>query len=243
LKTFPISLKLLAKEADIPKETQRPLKNFAHHFALCQSFQLTRRDGVTIAMLKEDHWCFEPVVGYGLGEPPEHFLEGHNRYPRDVATLEAGRHYAAEFPRLETGEYIGIASAPLRATNFDPDFVMIYCDSAQLSLLMLGREYKDGRSLKCALSSHAACVYGVIPAAQTGDCYVAIPCRGDHYRAMAGDEEMIFTVPRQKLDDLMEGLRHIEKTGSRLPQGYAVQPEYALPESYKKIGQMMGYIK
>jgi hypothetical protein len=47
-----------------------------------------------MAMLKEDHWCFEPVVGYGLGEPPEYFLEGHNRYPRDVETLAAGKTYA-----------------------------------------------------------------------------------------------------------------------------------------------------
>ena len=243
LKTFPLAFKLLKREEEIPEGAKRPLKDWGYHLSLCQTLQISRREGRVMAMLLEDHWCFEPVVGYGLGEPPEHFLEGHNRYPRDVATLEAGRHYAEQFPRLETGKYIGTVSGPLRTVNFEPDFVMIYCDSAQLCLLMLGREYKDGYNLKCALSSHAACVYGVIPVAQTGECYVAVPCRGDHYRAMAGDEELIFTAPREKLDGLLEGLRHVEKTGSKLPQGYAVQPEYALPESYRKIGQMMGYIK
>jgi uncharacterized protein (DUF169 family) len=119
---------------------------------------------------------------------------------------------------------------------------MIYGDASQLCLLLLGREYKEGYNLKCQISGHAACVYGVVPALQTGECQVAVPCRGDHYRAMAGDEEMIFTVPAQKLDDLMLGLRSIEKTGSRLPTGYSVQPEYPLPEAYKKIGQMMGYL-
>ena len=62
-----------------------------------------------MAMLLEDHWCFEPVVGYGLGDPPEYFTEGYNRYPRDVATLEAGKHYAEEFPRLETGKPSGLS--------------------------------------------------------------------------------------------------------------------------------------
>ena len=243
LKTFPLALKLLEKEKDIPEGAKRPLKDFGHHLSLCQILQMSRREGKTLAMLKEDHWCFEPVVGYGLGEPPEYFLEGHNRYPRDVETLAAGKNYALEFPRLEVGKYVGIASAPLRTTSFEPDVVMIYCDSSQLCLLLLGREYKEGNNLKCSLSGHAACVYGVIPAVQSGECQVAVPCRGDHYRAMAGDDEMIFTVPRGKLEDLMLGLRRIEATGSKLPQGYAFLPEYPLQEAYKKTAQMMGYIK
>jgi uncharacterized protein (DUF169 family) len=242
LKTFPLSLKLLEKAEDIPEGAVRPLRDRGHHLSLCQAFQISRREGKTVAMCKEDNWCFEPVVGYGLAEPPQFFLDGHNRYPRDVATQEAGKHYAQEFPRLPVGRYLGILSAPLRATDYQPDLVMIYCDSAQLCLLMLGREYKEGYSLKCALSSHAACVYGVVPAAQTGECYVAVPCRGDRYRAMAGDEEMIFTVPKAKLEDLLEGLRYVEGTGSRLPQGYSFQAEYPLPESYLKIARMIGYL-
>jgi len=204
---------------------------------------MSRREGRIMAMGKEDHWCFEPVVGYGLGEAPDYFMQGHNRYPRDVATLEAGKHYADEFPRLKVGKYFGIACAPLKATNFEPDVVIVYCDFSQLSLLLMGREYKDGYNLKCEISGHAACVYGVIPAIKTGQCQIAVPCRGDHYRAMAGDEEMIFTVPRGKLDDLMVGRRAIEKTGSKLPVGYSFFPEYPLQEAYKKIGQITGYIK
>ncbi|MCK5554450.1 MAG: DUF169 domain-containing protein, partial [Deltaproteobacteria bacterium] len=126
--------------------------------------------------------------------------------------------------------------------NFEPDLVMIYCDSAQLSLLLLAREYKEGYDLKCSLSSHAACVYGVVPAAQNGECQVAIPCRGDHYRAMAGDDEIIFTVPKGRLDDLMMGFRYVNSTGSRLPRGYTLLPEYPQRKSYKKIAKMMGYL-
>lgn len=242
LKTFPLALKLLENEGDIPAGAQRPLRDFGHHLSLCQAFQISRREGTTLAMLKEDNWCPEPVIGYGLGEPPEYFLKGHNRFPHDVESLEAGSHYAKQFPRLEVGRYIGMASAPLRTTNLGPDFVVIYCDSAQLSLLLLAREYKEGYDLKCALSSHAACVYGVVPALKSGECQIAIPCRGDHYRAMAGDDEIIFTVPKGRLEDLMAGLRHVNSSGSKLPRGYTFLPEYPQRESYEKIAKMMGYL-
>ena len=242
LKTFPLAVKLLEKEGDIPEGAIRPMRDLGHHLSLCQCFSMSRRDGAVIAELKEDMWCFEPVVGYGLAEAPEYFLEGHNRFPEDVETLEAGSNYAREFPRLESGKYVGVASAPLTTANFEPDVVMIYCDSPQLSLLLLGREYKEGFNLKCSLSSHAACVYAIVPVIQSGECQIAVPCRGDRYRAMAGDDEMIFTVPKEKLEDLLLGLRRVDEYGSRLPRLYAMKPEYKLKESYARIGKMLGYM-
>jgi uncharacterized protein (DUF169 family) len=240
LKTFPLALKFLKNEENIPKEARRPQRDLGHRLMLCQGFQLSRREGLTVAMLIEDMWCHEPVIGYGLQEPPDYFFEGHTRYPRDVSSLEAGGHYADEFPRLGAGMYVGVVSAPLKSATFEPDVAMIYCDGAQLSLLLLSREWKDGYNLPCNLSSHAACVYGVVPAMASGQCQVAIPCRGDHYSAMAGDEEMIFTVPMGKLEDLITGLRYVEKTGSLLPHGYRLSPEYPQADHYEKIAKMMG---
>jgi len=189
LKTFPLAVKLLEKEADIPEGAVRPLRDLGYHMPLCQAFATSRREGTLMAALKEDMLCFEPVVGYGMAEPPQYFLEGHNRFPEDVESLEIGSHYASDFPRLPVGKYIGVMSAPLQTATFLPDVVLMYCDSAQLSLLLLAREYKIGYDLKQSLSSHAACVYSVVPVIQTGECRVAIPCRGDHYFAIAGDDD------------------------------------------------------
>jgi uncharacterized protein (DUF169 family) len=239
LKTFPLAVKFLKNKEGIPKEAQRPQKDFGHRLMLCQAFQLARREGITMAMLAEDMWCHEPVIGYGLQKPPDYFFEGHTRYPGDVATLEAGGHYADEFPRLEAGTYVGVVSAPLNSTTFEPDIVMIYCDGAQLSLLLLAREWKDGYNLPCNLSSHAACVYGVVPVILSGQCQVAIPCRGDHYGAMAGDEEMIFTIPKRKLEDVMAGLRYVDKNDSRLPHGYHLPKEFPQPDNYEEIARIM----
>ena len=240
LKTFPLAVKLLEKEGDIPKGAIRPMRDLGYHLSLCQCFAMSRRERALIAELKEDMWCVEPVIGYGLAEAPEYFLEGHNRFPHDVKTLEAGSNYAHELPHLEVGKYIGVVSAPLTTVDFEPDVVVIYCDSPQLNLLLLAKEYEDGLSLTCSLNSHAACVWAVVPIIQGEKYQVSIPCRGDRYRAMALDDEMIFSVAKEKVEDLLVGLRHLEEYGSRLPRGFTMKAEYELMESYAKIGRMLG---
>jgi len=251
LRSHPLAIRLLEDETEIPDDAVRPSADEGRRLSLCQAFARSRREGETVAMFGEDMWCFEPVVGYGLEEPPADFLDGDNRYPRDVATRKAGRRYAAEFPKLDPDRYVGLVSAPMGSTPFLPHVVTTYLDSEQLSLLLLGREYRGGENLTCPLSAHAACVYGVVPAIQEGRCQVAVPCRGDRYAAMASSEEMIATVPTQELGpidgrslaDVMDGLKEIEETGSTLPGGRRLQSEYELPESYERIASGMEYFK
>jgi uncharacterized protein (DUF169 family) len=240
LQTFPLGIKLLEKEAEIPAGAERPLKNLGYRMPICQAYAMSRREGKTIAMFKEDMLCCEPVIGYGWAEPPQYFLEGNNRFPHDVKDLRAGQNYANDFPRLEAGKYTGAVSAPLNKINFEPDAVLFYCDSEQLSLLLLGREFEDGHDLKCSLSSHAACVYSVVPAIKTVECCVAVPCRGDRYIALARHDEVIFSVPTQKLESLLAGLRHVEKYDCRFPKSPGMVREPEMPESYVKLSRMLG---
>ena len=243
LQTYPLAIKLLRAEAEIPADAIRPKRDQGHQYNLCQTFALSRRNGSTIAMLKEDMYCFEPVIGYGMGVPPQEFLDGENRFPGDVETREAGRRYAEQFPRLEAGEYVGVLSAPLGIADFLPDAVTIYCDSSQLVVLLMAREYKTGGNLPTALSGHAACVYGVIPALQSGAYQVAVPCRGDHITAMAADDEMIFTIAWQKFDEFMTGLRTIvggENKLTRLPMIHDMRPGAVQPPIYAKMAGLMG---
>ncbi len=243
LQTYPLAIKLLRSESDIPPEARRPKKDEDRQYNLCQAFSLSRRNGYTMAMLLEDMSCFEPAVGYGLGEPPQEFMDGYNRYPGDVETLEAGKQYAEEFPKLKTGEYIGVLSAPLARANFEPDVVTIYCNSAQLVVLLMAREYGSGKNLPTALSGHAACVYGIVPAILEDKYQVAVPCRGDHITAMAGDDEMIFTIPGHRFDEFMVGMRKItEGDGNMtgLPMIHEMKAGARAPESYQRMAELMG---
>ena len=237
-KTYPLAIKMLEREEDLPKEAKRPKRDFGVCMSACQCFSLSRRFGIVMAQLFEDNWCPEPVIGFGLAEPPQHFLDGHNRYPDGVESLEAGAKWAREFPRFEVGKYLGVVSAPLRTASFEPDVAVIYCDSAQLLKLLLGLAYKDGRDITTVLGGHAACVYAVVPTMLKGECQAAVPCRGDRGRAGAQDDEMIFSVPQEKIGDLAFGL---EQAGTgNIPTRFSMTPEYKLSPSYAEIARLMG---
>jgi uncharacterized protein (DUF169 family) len=236
-KSYPLAVKMLEKEDDIPDEAKRPRRDFTACMSTCQCFALSRTHGTTIAQLFEDNWCPEPVIGFGLAEPPQYFLDGNNRYPDGVKSLEAGANWAKKFPRFETGKYIGVVSAPLTTSSFEPDVAVIYCDSAQLLRLLLGIAYRDGRDVSTVLGGHAACVYAVVPAINEKMCQVAVPCRGDRGRAGAQDDEMIFSVPKEKIGDLALGLEH-EGAGS-IPTRFSMKPEYELSPSYAEMARLM----
>ena len=240
-KSYPLAIKMLEREEDIPEEADRPKRDFGTCMSTCQCFALSRMFGATMAQLFEDMWCPEPVIGLGLAEPPQYFLDGHNRYPDGVESLEAGANWAREFPRFETGRYVGVVSAPLRTSSFEPDVAVIYCDSAQLLRLLLGIAYKDGRDITTALGGHAACVYAVVPPMLKGECQAAVPCRGDRGRAGAQDNEMIFSVPRDKIGDLALGLER-KGTGS-IPTRFSMTAEYKLSTSYAEMARLMGMRK
>ena len=69
LQTSPIAVKMIKNESDIPENALRPEINHGKHYAQCQVFSLSRRDRMTVAMLKEDNWCPGPVMAYGLVPP------------------------------------------------------------------------------------------------------------------------------------------------------------------------------
>lgn len=236
--SYPLAVKMLESPEDIPKEAKTPRSDYGACMATCQCFSISRRYGETIAQLFGDMWCPEPVIGFGLAETPKFFLEGHNRYPGGVASLEAGANWALEFPRLEAGKYVGLVSAPLKTASFEPDVAVIYCNSAQLLRLLLGIAYEDGRDITTVLGGHSACVYALVPSLLKGECQVAVPCRGDRGRAGAQDEEMIFSVPKDQIGRLADGLEQ-RGTGS-YPTGFSMTPEYELSESYAEMARLMG---
>lgn len=55
LRTYPIAVKMLEKDEDIPDGAIRPKQERGFHLAQCQAFAMNRRSGETIAMLKEDN--------------------------------------------------------------------------------------------------------------------------------------------------------------------------------------------
>jgi uncharacterized protein (DUF169 family) len=236
--SYPLAIKMLRNPGEVPEGAERPKRDYGACMSTCQCFSLSRKFGKTVAQLFEDMWCPEPVIGFGLAEPPSNFLSGETRYPDGVASLEAGANWAREVPRLKTGEYVGVVSAPLKTATFEPDVAVIYCNSAQLLKLLLGIAYRDGRDITTVLGGHSACVYSVVPSLLKDECQVSVPCRGDRGYAGAQDDEMIFTVPKSKIEELAHGLE--QRGTSNLPTRFTMAPEYKLSKGYAEAARRMG---
>jgi len=172
---------------------------------------------IPISLLKyDDMWCLEPVIGLEPAEPPQYFLEGHNRYPLTANSLDAGKTWAQSFPQFEFGKYIGVSFAPLTETNFIPDLIILYCTPAQLTKIMVTVNWIDGKDIKSLISGQAACVYSIVFPIENSNFQISVPCMGDRSKGIIQNNELIFSFPLDKLADLNNGLESLSKKGQEL---------------------------
>ncbi|MFW5872539.1 MAG: DUF169 domain-containing protein, partial [bacterium] len=124
MRNHPVAIKMLNDRKEVPEGAIIPTRDLGHKLALCQALSLSE-DGneKTIAMFKEDHYCFEPVIGLGMVRKDEGFFDGTHRYPDSAKTLEAGMEWCKNMPSLEEGQYQGIVMAPIHKLNFKPDLL------------------------------------------------------------------------------------------------------------------------
>jgi len=116
----------------------------------------------------------------------------------------------------------------------------LYCDSAQLKVLLTAAAWKEGKELTCTVGAKGACVYAIVPVMEHGGYQATVPCGGDRRYAMCESDEMIFSLPRVKFEELMTALRSLDEHGLRLPLDHVMMPEFEFHESYMKVGRMMG---
>lgn len=218
LRSSPIAVKMLKDESDIPEGAIRPARDRGYHLAQCQAFAMSRREGTTVAMLKEDHWCPSAVMAYGLVKRPESVT-----------------HWSHPYDTFEPGEYVGIVSAPLRSASFVPDVVIIYAKPAQLRGLLLSMKLHDVPAVKCHLFP-PSCAWAVVNPMKTGEYWVVMPDPGEYQRALTEEGDLMFSAPRSRMQTLMEGLRENEHgLFSYREHQMFMQPDFPQPDLYKDL--------
>ena len=223
LRTSPIAVKMLEKEADIPKGAIRPLRDRKYHLAQCLAFAMSRREGTTVAMMKEDHWCPTALIAYGMVPKPDSLAQWS--HPYDC---------------FEQGKYLGIVSAPLKSAGFVPDVVVIYAKPAQLRGLLLSMKIEDVP----LVNTHCfppSCGWAVVNPIKTEKYWMVIPDPGEYQRALTDEGDMMFSVPQSRLQAMMAALKAAEK-GPFAYREHAMfmQPDFERPQFYKDLFQSWG---
>lgn len=242
-RTPPVAVKLLKKESDIPNNIQRPLMDFKHRVALCQSFAFARRNGVSLAVLKEDMYCPIGVIALGLVDAPQYWLKGNTNIGRYTATSEAASRIAEETPRFKAGEYIGVAVAPLTTVDFEPDVILTYCNGAQATRFTQASIYKDGKNMEAQLASTAACAFAIVRPFQTAKSQLVLPCLGDRRYALTQDDEVAFAVPSNCFEEVATGIENTHKAGIALPVRAVLNWETQMLGTYLELAKQIGIVK
>lgn len=222
LRTSPIAVKMLEREADIPKEAFRPKRDGGYHIAQCQAFGMSRREGKTVAMLKEDHWCPTPLIAYGMAE-----------------TTDSMRVFAESYMSFEAGKHIGILTAPLKSATFMPDVTLVYLNPAQLRGVLLPMMFGSQSQVTTHLML-PSCAHAVVDPIKTGDYCVVLPDPGEYQRALTAEEEMILAVPQKKMEGFMASLKRGGRMYSHRDQHMAMHPDFEQPQLYKDTFKAWG---
>jgi uncharacterized protein (DUF169 family) len=224
LKTAPIAIKMLEKESDIPGDAVRPKRDRGYHLAQCQAFALSRRQKLTVAMLKEDNWCWGPLIAYGL---IDHSISENYPAMKDQSKL---------MPCFERGKYIGILSSPLKTAKFEPDMMLVYSNTAQLRSILMVVKQLEKAPVSSIFDPIDSCVYAVVPVISTGQYRITLPDPGEFQRALAGEDEIIFSVPKNKISSLANGLADFDKMNHGYRQAnLEMRPDFPQPEFYQQF--------
>ncbi len=225
LRTHPVALKMLKSEDEVPTGAVQPKRDLGYHLAFCQAVSLARRQGQTIAMFKDDHWCFAPLLAYGImPDPHDEFLDR-----------------VKGFPSLPYGTYQGTVLAPLTTATFEPDVILVYGDPAQLRQLLVGVKTSGDTPLQAEFDPIDSCAYAVVPVLETGRYTITVPDPGEHARAAVADDEMIFSIPGAKVGALVDAMKRSEEMTRGMPwNDIEMRPDFPRPDFYDRIFKAWG---
>ncbi len=245
LRYEPIAIKMIENEADIPASAINPKRNMGKHMCLCQAYALTRRNKKTIYMDKDSEWCWCPMVcmGYVDSEPGTKSFDNLTRFI-GIADKDAAKEFFAHFPRLPYGKYKGLVIAPLCNCSFEPDVVLIYANPAQTRMMIGGIKQKTGKLVDTQLDIIDSCAYDTVMPLLNGQYRVTFPDPGEYERALADEDEVILSVPKGHLEELVEGLSANNAYGL----GYKLLNkemmfDFSRPPFYNELFEMWGLDK
>ncbi len=233
--TYPLAIKLIKELSEIPESTKRPNKDLKIQNFLCQNFKMSRSYGWTIAITNEDCNCKIARVIYKWDTFNEELKEFSNRfsvglYAKDIETSEK---FMKNFYFLPD-EYIGLVVSPLTRTKVEPDIVQIYCMPAQAMRLIQSYLYVEGGVLEFTSAGRVgSCHGGVIKPFLTNKPHLVMLGNGDRVWGGAEESEVMFAIPKEKLEDIIEGLEATHIAGLRYPIPKYMNYEPGFQSSFK----------
>ena len=231
--TFPVAIKMLKSEGEIPEKTRRPVSQMKKKVAICQGIGMARKLGWAVAMGKEDMQCSLGAAPFGFFKNIDFYNEGNLAAGMFTASREIGKKEEDLIDRFEYGDYSHILVAPLNRASFEPDILMVYGNPAQIMRLIQGALFNEGGAVQSSSMGRLGCS-AIITVIRKDECRYLVPGNGDRIFGMTQDYEMAFLIPASKVDTVLDGLAKTHKTGIRYPITSFFNFQATFPPSYQE---------
>jgi uncharacterized protein (DUF169 family) len=242
MQTYPVAVKLCQGKQEIPARVKFPFKDMKLKIPLCQGMAMARRYGWVIAVGNEDQVCPFGALTMGFVPAKTGYLDGSFVDSLRPGEKEIAAKTAKALSRLAYGEFKYVAFAPLHRTSFEPDLIVVYGNAAQVSRLIQASLRKRGGVLTSSSIGGIACSAVIARTVLEDECQYVVSGAGDRFFALTQDDELVFTIPRSKIETTLEGLVEGHEGGHhRIPTPSYLRFEPQLPgDFYKLMGFLQG---
>ncbi len=233
--TYPLAIKMLSSEDEIPQEAKNPLKDFGAPFTLCQAIGLCRREGMIVVLGKDSQSCPIALAGLGFVRPEEYLSGKHILAPINQST-EARKKIAETMPRFEYGKYKYILISPILTASFVPDVIVFYGSGVQVMRMIQAAVFTSGGAITSKSAGSGGCLLPIVVPILEGECKYALPGNGERRMGLVADGESVFAMPKERFEEVMAGLKlsHEGKQTYPISPGY-LKLEYTLPPTYVEL--------
>ncbi len=243
LRTLPVAVKFLKDEGDLPEKAKRPATALGKRITICQAVTMARVYGWTMGVTKKDLICVPAMITFGM-TASSHSRVSLGKLFCDVSfheNRESAEKETAAMSFLEKGEYPALALSPLSKGLYEPDTVAVYGNPAQVTRMIQAWVHQHGERVTGNLGGKVECSEYLIAPYKQAAARVAVPGAGDRIFSMTQDDEMVFALPGNGLESLVQGLKESgKKIGAKYPITFYqnFQPEF--PKQYKIAGEEVG---
>lgn len=249
MKWQPIAYKFARSSDDIPTDAFRPFRDKGIHYAMCQVVTMVKEQQITVALAKEDMWCWKPLICLGMVncEPGTEAYEIALKN-NGVLDREKSAENFNELPKLPMDSCYAIVIAPLGKATFEPDVICCYCDNnVQARWMIGGAKLNSGKRFDTTFDYIDSCVWSTIPTYQTGEFRITFPDPGEELRAACDKNEIIVSIPVDRFEDMVLGVcRKMAKQTQRFTNPDGSQraqlnvPDFPRPQFYNELFKIWG---
>ena len=197
-------------------------------FTYCQLPYLVRKEGKTIGITKDDatplaekmQLRYRCMRIQGLAPADEKQIEseakGFNGFW--FGSYETAKEAVGSYPVPSAIE--ALVLSPLDEEKFEPDYLLIYANGGQMTLLMNGLQYYEYEKVESSFSGEGSCTDALPRCVASGKPSLCLPCLGERSFGRVNDDEMVIAMPADRLERTVKGLKTMKETGLGYPIGH-----------------------